>query len=775
MSMKKVVTFIGIIFIFIANIYSQNYISFTNNDDITDAIIQNPPQRDIMENAGFVDVIYNIPGATVQSVVENNASYSLLKVKGFGVSNPEGNPALPNYQDIIAVPQTSNLSISIQSSAYRDYPNFTIYPSQGAVMDIDTVMPFKINRATYLSNNFYPGPLVEIKSTQDYKGIPLVFVQVNPVQYNPATKTIRCYSKIQYRLTYNNIYFRRSLSALDSKFLHNIVTNREFLYNKTVINNLYSPNYIIVTTNKFLSAVERFAAWKRKTGFRTKVLVRDTWTSDQVKQSVHNEYNTSTIKPNYLLIVGDNEDVPGEYIKSGYAYHYSDLYYVCMGGTGDFVPDMAKGRIPVSTLDEANVVFDKIINYQIAPPHDPYFYQTGMNCAYFQAKYDGITAQRRFVKTSEEVRDYLISQGYNINRVYCTKKEVNPQFYNNDVYANGEPLPAELKRPFFTWDGDRIDINNNIDNGRFFVLHRDHGEFEFWGDPYYGISDIHQLKNGDKLPVVFSMNCRTGAFDKPLCFSEKFIRHPNGGAVGIFCATESSMSGFNDALTIGMFDAIWSDPGLVVRFGKQGIVNPNLNKHADIYSMGDVLNQGLLRMSQTWSDKGPGWDYQDYTYELFHYFGDPSMEIYTAAPSTFSNVSVAQNGTSVTVNTGDISNCKIVLCSKEDNGESYFSVVENTSSYTFTNVDVPCSICVTKHNYIPYFFNDNVYIQNKTLTGKNVFVGKNIQIGKNVTPNVTQGDVTISNGAEVVLDAQEKVVLDAGFKCEKGGTLKIIK
>ncbi len=772
--MKKIITFIGIIFIFLANIYSQNYISFTNEDNVTDAVMQDPPQRDVVQNAGSVDVTYNIPGATVQTVDENNTSYSLLKVKGFGVNNSEGNPTLPNYQDIFAVPQTSNLSVSVLSSTYRDYPNYTIYPSQGPAIDIDTVIPFKINRATYQSNSFYPGPLVEIKGTQDYKGIPLAFVQVNPVQYNPATNTIRCYSRIKYRLTHNNGNFYQSISSLDSKLLHNIVTNREFLLNKASVNNSSSKNYIIVTTNKFLPAVEWFAAWKRLTGFKTKILVQDTWTSAQVKKSVQNEYYASDVRPDYLLIVGDNEDVPGEFLETGYKDHYSDLYYVCMGGPDDYIPDMAKGRIPVSTVDEANLVFDKIMNYQSNPPSDNSFYQNGVNCAYFQAKFDNITAERRFTKTSEEIRDYMISQGYNINRIYFTEDRVSPQYYNNDIFANGEPVPEELRRSSnFNWNGNNIDIRNSINEGRFYVYHRDHGGYTAWAEPNFTVSDISQLANGDKLPVVFSMNCETGAFNLPICFSEKFLRQPNGGAVGVVCASETSMSGNNDALSIGLFDAIWSEPGLAVRFGTQGIVNPVLNEHADIYPMGDVLNQGLLRMTQTWSDVG--WGFEKYTYELYHYFGDPSMEMYTAIPNTFMSVSVAQNGTSVTVNTGNVPDCKIVLCSKEDNGESYFSVVENTMVHTFTNVDVPCSICVMKHNYIPYFFNENVYIQNKTLTGKNVFVGKNIKVGKSVTPNKTQGDVTISEGAEVILDAENNVLLDAGFKCEKGGTLKIMK
>lgn len=698
--MKKIIVLTGIFFLTFISLFSQSYISFTDAGDVTDGNMQNLPRRDIVQYDNSVVVEYNIDGATVQNLTEDNTNYSLLKVEGFGLSNSEGYPSLPAYQDIIAVSQSSNVSVSIVSSTYQDFQGFTIYPSQGAALDIDTVIPFKINRAAYQTNSFYPGSLAEIKSKQDYKGIPLVLVQVNPVQYNPVTKTVRCYSNIKYRLTYGNASFSKTVNLQDSKLLHNIISNRQFLLDKLTIDYASSKNYIIVTTNKFLPAVERFAAWKRKTGFKTKILVQDSWTSEQVKEKVHTEYNSALVKPDYLLIVGDNEDVPGEYLTGGYIPHYSDLYYVCLGGDGDFIPDMAKGRIPVSTLDEANVVFDKIINYQITPPDDPDFYRTGVNCAYFQS-YNRISAQRRFVKTCEEVRDYLISLGYKINRIYCTEDVVNPQFYNNDYYAHGEPLPEELKRPHFAWDGNNEDINDSINEGRFYVLHRDHGEYFYWGDPYYGIQDIDKLSNGNKLPVVFSLNCRTGAFNQPVCFSEEFIRRPHGGAVGIFCATELSISGFNDALAVGMFDAIWSEPGLVVRFGTQGIVNPQLNAHSDIYAMGDVLNQGLLRMSQTWSDEGKKWDFQDYTYELFHYFGDPSMEMYTGVPMTFSNVNVTQNGTSVTVSTGSVSDCKIVLCSKKDNGESYFSVAENTSSHTFTNVDVPCSICVMKHNYVP--------------------------------------------------------------------------
>ena len=45
-----------------------------------------------------------------------------------------------------------------------------------------------------------------------------------------------------------------------------------------------------------------------------------------------------------------------------------------------------------------------------------------------------------------------------------------------------------------------LGLNNQ---GRFLVFHRDHGDITLWGDPYYTVSNINGLTNGDLLPVVF--------------------------------------------------------------------------------------------------------------------------------------------------------------------------------------------------------------------------------------------------------------------------------
>mgnify|MGYP000282914318 CR=1 FL=1 len=114
-------------------------------------------------------------------------------------------------------------------------------------------------------------------------------------------------------------------------------------------------------------------------------------------------------------------------------------------------------------------------------------------------------------------------------------------------------------------------------------------------------------------------------------FAEKLLRNRDGGAVGVIAPSCFSFSGYNDALSTGFVDAIWPVPGLLPRFGSGGVINPQLQEHEKIITMGDVVIQGLLRMTETWSRIS----HIQYQFELYHYFGDPAMQIYTKMPESF--------------------------------------------------------------------------------------------------------------------------------------------
>ncbi|MEA3505752.1 MAG: C25 family cysteine peptidase, partial [Bacteroidota bacterium] len=392
-----------------------------------------------------------------------------------------------------------------------------------------------------------------------------------------------------------------------------------------------SKNYILITDDKFYDAAKNLATWKRQLGYSVELISSDSWTAAKVKDTIHTLYQQWTPRPDYFVILGDHDFVPGEihYSPDDKAFS-SDLYFACMNGGSDYFPDMAHGRISVSSPEEAISVVNKIIKYEALPVDDEAFYKNGVNCAQFQDdELDGY-ATRRFAHTSEDIRDYVLlqEQEYDIQRIYYTNNNITPTNFNNGWYSSGEPIKDELlKSNGFQWNGGQWDIASAINQGKFYVFHRDHGYAggSGWAHPYFVNSSIDNLSNGNKTPVVFSINCHTGEFKLNECFSEKLLRYENGGAVGVFAASYYSYSGFNDGLSCGFIDAIYPNPGLIPSFGEGGISYPNITPHEQILTMGNVLNQGLIRMGETWG-------LSRYTNELFHYFGDPAMKLWIQKP-----------------------------------------------------------------------------------------------------------------------------------------------
>ncbi|NOX89733.1 MAG: hypothetical protein GXO77_11955 [Calditrichaeota bacterium] len=142
---------------------------------------------------------------------------------------------------------------------------------------------------------------------------------------------------------------------------------------------------------------------------------------------------------------------------------------------------------------------------------------------------------------------------------------------------------------------------------------------------------MRNLVNGNKLPVVFSTNCKTGWIDNETddlisdtefeseSFAEAWIRNFRGGAIGVFASTRISYSGYNDALAKGFFDAIWTD------FLPFGSGKP-------ILSLGQVLNYGKMYMAAEYSSGSK----LLIEFEEFHYFGDPATQLRTRFPKHLS-------------------------------------------------------------------------------------------------------------------------------------------
>jgi len=516
---------------------------------------------------------------------------------------------------------------------------------------------------------------------------------------------------------------------------------------------------LIITHSNFTEGANRLATWNTRKGF--KAIVKTTAeigsTSNAIKQYVHDMYQSLTPKPEYLILLGDDNYVVSERYPVGTV---SDLRYVCMDGDNDIYPEMAYGRISVASASNANKVVDKIIRYETVPPTDASFYSKGLSAGYFQDvgwgdPADGYAA-RRFAQTSEEQRVYLNGLGYNFEMCYEAESSgFDPTNWNDGTYSWGEEIPDYLKKPNYSWNGNATQISSAINNGCFLVLHRDHGSITSWGHPYYSTTHINGLTNGEKQPIVLSLNCSSGSFQYS-CFCEAFLRNENGGCVGIVGATKTSYSGYNDALSEGMVDAIW--PGLVPSFPHNP--DPSVTPHDPIYKMGHVVNQGKLRMEETWEDP---WGHNKHTFRIFHYFGDPSMEIWTGTPSQFTAVNVDDNVSSITANTGGVPNCNICV-SSGNNGADYHELESNVQQATFNGItdnDRPLYITITKHNYLPYTaVTGGTFTSDETWFG-NLYVLGDVYVSSVNTLTIESGTAVNLNG-NIINKGTGEIILESG-------------
>jgi len=713
----KLLSFLIFLFLLIilsTGLNAQHYLSFTEKNDKSGKNSTLPHRNVVDHNTQNVEIEYNFSGAYISSQIIDKTQYDLLNIEGFNKMMDVGRPALPMHNDMIALPMNAIASITVLDAEYIEYEGYYIHPALEPALDVEGAPEpdFVIDQLTYSTNAFFPEQIIEITETPQIRGINIAIAQIRPVQFNPVANRIRVYSRIKYRIeftgnakSFNQIALMNSSRLTQN--LKNIIINKQSIPNgiNTLNNTSGAKDFIIITTNDYLAAADSLAIWKKQLGYDVHLVSKSSWTSQEVRDTIYNCYNSWIPRPDYFVIIGDHNDVPAvlRYTNANPPEEYAtDLYYACMDGSVDYYPDMARGRISVSSATEALTVVQKIINYERNPVTDPAFYTNGLNCAQYQDDNNDSYADRRFTHTSEDIRDYLLGLGYQVKRIYYTDFSVNPLNYNNGYYSTGDSIPAELLKPGFSWNGNYTNITATIDSGRFYVLHRDHGYVggSGWAHPTFVTNNINNLNNGNKLPVVFSINCHTGEFKLNECFAESFLRKANGGAVGIIASSFASYSGYNDGATIGFFDAIWANPGLVPEFGSGGASNPSVSAHEDIFQMGNVMDHGLIRMVQTWRSSR-------YQFELYHYFGDPAMEIRTALPIAITANhadTIPVGATFITVNNAS---CSDALATLYYDGELVGKIqLMNGFGHILCQPLLDTSkiaiLTLSKHNYIPY-------------------------------------------------------------------------
>lgn len=555
-----------------------------------------------------------------------------------------GTPGIPVASEIFAVPDGAAFTVKASKVQSQTIDGVEVFPAQEPPVDQArggltarpnffagrfNEAPFKLDARAYARNANVPASPASGKVLGQARDLNIAGLHLPTAQYNPKSDKLRIIKSLQVEITFTGgtKNFSDAVGSPWETAQNRIVGG---LLNSNVIRKIERPlifqpcgeELLVITNPTTLSAANTYATARRAAGFLTRVVQTGAagigTTAAQIQTYIRGRVNHPfCIRPSYVTIIGDDKLVPT--FTNGPSAIPSDNPYSTKNDS-DELPDVAVGRILGNDLAQIDAQLAKIINYQTSPPTGPM-----LNRALIAAQFQDTDAagevndgqeDRTFIQFAETVRTGLVARGVAVDRVYDDSPNTTPLRFND-----GTNLPAALKKPTFAWDGDGADVRAAWNQGRFMVVHRDHGWSDGWGHPEFTTNDVDALTNSnDNLPLVLSINCSSAAYDyDDTSFVQNALVKPTGGAVGAFGDTRDSPSWHNSQIALGFVDALL--PSVLPTEGP-----------ATKQRVGDALVHGKLRLAGLAPPSGPGISGGDGSTRkelyLWHYFGDPTMQMF---------------------------------------------------------------------------------------------------------------------------------------------------
>ena len=329
-----------------------------------------------------VELDLHINDYTLETIEAEGTNFDRLQVWNGGKTADYGKAELPIVSFYVAVPQGAEINLDYEVSNIVNLNNFYVYPSQPPLPETEGYIdpPFTINESFYLVDEYYPSSVVEVSPIMIMRGCQLVRISVFPFSFNPVIEKLKLTKDININIEfvggngefiserYRSVYFQ---PIFDAFLVNNNCLEQVTLNNPSggTGNSGRSDraDLLIVVYDDFYEEILPLAEWRHSTGLETKVVK---WseigtTAEDLRNYMNNAYHNWELPPSFLLIVGDADHVPVNYLYT-HPYHYTstgtDHWYVALDGA-DYLPEIHTGRISVEDENQLTVVVNKILDY----------------------------------------------------------------------------------------------------------------------------------------------------------------------------------------------------------------------------------------------------------------------------------------------------------------------------------------------------------------------------------------------------------------------------
>lgn len=323
-------------------------------------------------------------------------------------------------------------------------------------------------------------------------------------------------------------------------------------------------NMVIVAAPELLSEAERLAQFHRNneknpltvavvtpqqvynefsSGQQDIVAIRD------LMRMLYERATSANQMPRYLLMFGDasydykdrisaNTNLVPTYQSdeslSITGSHCSDDFFGALdpseGNFNNDALDIGIGRFPVTTLEQAKGIVDKIYRYEQITANS---FGTGAVCGDAGVNIGAPNWRNTFVFVGDdEDQDLHMKQADQLaTQVDTTYSEYDIKKIYLDSYVQIS-TPGGQRYP----EANR-DINLAVQKGALIINYTGHGgELGLTHERVLGVSDINAWTNIDNLPAFVTATCEFSRYDDPerISAGEYVLLNPNGGGIALF-------------------------------------------------------------------------------------------------------------------------------------------------------------------------------------------------------------------------------------------------
>ena len=237
--------------------------------------------------------------------------------------------------------------------------------------------------------------------------------------------------------------------------------------------------------------------------------------------------------------------------------------------------DVATGRYPVKTLDEAKATINKTLNYYATSAYGDW-----RNRIALVADDPDVASEFVLQQTVERIADTIKKRRpiFNIKKIYADA-------FVQEISAGGERYPDVNEA-----------INNAIESGVLVIDYFGHGGEDGWaGERILEVPQIQNWNNPNTLPLMITVTCEFSRFDNPSrpTAGEFVFLNKNGGATSLITTTRevfiTTGQRFNEVLVKKLFNFNNQDYTIAQALmqTKNDPASPSTSQRLFIFYLGD--------------------------------------------------------------------------------------------------------------------------------------------------------------------------------------------